>query len=108
MNCLFVFHFGQENMIIKSRIESLVKVVFTQHSMLLEKVMGKRKMASATTRASHSKPRLERIHQKFKANVENGKFYEASHMIKTLFHRFVFYQLILVLKILTFIHINIT
>ena len=55
--------------------------------------MGKRNMAAATTRASNSKTRLERIHQKFRNKVENGKFYEASHMIKTLFHRYVVYRL---------------
>ncbi|XP_047143754.1 Golgi to ER traffic protein 4 homolog isoform X1 [Hydra vulgaris] len=32
--------------------------------------------------------RLERIHQKFKNSVENGKFYEASQMTKTLYFRY--------------------
>jgi len=45
-------------------------------------------MAASTTTTRASKSRLERIHQKFRTNVENGKFYEASHMIKTLFHRY--------------------
>jgi len=50
--------------------------------------MGKRKMASTTTSTSNSKSRLDRIHHKFKAKVDGGNFYEASHMIKTLFHRY--------------------
>lgn len=36
----------------------------------------------------NSKSRLDRIHQKFRNSVENGNFYEASQMTKTLYHRY--------------------
>jgi len=46
-------------------------------------------MASAAphTTTTNNK-RLERIHQKFRAKVESGNFYEASQLTKTLFHRY--------------------
>jgi len=42
----------------------------------------------ATASARNNKSRLERIHQKFRNSVENGNFYEASQMTKTLYHRY--------------------
>lgn len=44
--------------------------------------------ASPVTQARNNRSRLERIHQKFRKSVENGNFYEASQMTKTLYHRY--------------------
>lgn len=45
------------------------------------------KMATPAPMRTTSKAKLEKIQQKFKNSVDNGKFYEASQMSKTLFYR---------------------
>lgn len=45
-------------------------------------------MATPAPMRTTSKAKLEKIQQKFKNSVDNGKFYEASQMSKTLFYRY--------------------